>query len=153
MDFREVPGHGQGPQPGLEVTGAPEGGKRAIENAKRWRMRMSVKNLLTALEISYDYEMYMFAYVIFENLRRNGRPSRDFLALTCIPETSSICTSYIMFFMFCLLLLFYRGSLLMLFSIFILFKTSFVIDYLVEKKSLLMSFIYVTEGCLYICFW
>lgn len=32
--FRLVPGHGQGNQTGLNVTGAPEGGKKAGERKK-----------------------------------------------------------------------------------------------------------------------
>lgn len=35
VDFRKVPGHGKGPQPGLRVPGAPEGEKRARECKKR----------------------------------------------------------------------------------------------------------------------
>lgn len=49
VDFGKVPGHGQGPQPGLEVTGAPEGEKRARECTKMEDegVSMAVKNLLT----------------------------------------------------------------------------------------------------------
>lgn len=72
VDFRKVPGHGQGPQPGLEVTGAPEGGKRARECKKMEDegVYMSVKNLLTYLEghCTRDSEFYMFLYIIFDNL-------------------------------------------------------------------------------------
>lgn len=35
VDFRKVPGHGKGPQPGLRVPEAPEGGKRARKCKKR----------------------------------------------------------------------------------------------------------------------
>lgn len=78
VDIRKVPGHGQGPQPGLEVTWEPEGGKRARERKKMEDegVYMSVKNLLTYLEghCTRDSEFYMFLYIFFENLRRNRRP-------------------------------------------------------------------------------